>query len=108
MKSFSISYKNLVKELDAHTKGKDGATLIDGLIIEFGKFNAVDYLYGFANFVSGSTFRGCTYWIDSNADLNRVKAHISVMTAFKGLYPQLGRECNYFLDLANKWLARAI
>ena len=105
MKDFSISYQRLVKELDSHTKGKDGATLVDGLIIEHGKFNAVDYLDGFASFVNSSTFRDCKYWIDSKADVNRVKAHNAIMTAFKSLYPQISKECDYFISLAQKWLA---
>ena len=108
MKNFSISYQRLVKELDAHTQHDDGSTLIDGLIIEYGKFNAVDFLYGFANFVSSSTFHGCAYWIDANADANRVKAHRDIMAAFKSLYPQLVRECEYFINLANKWLTSRI
>jgi hypothetical protein len=95
-----MTYKRLVKEIDDHTKGKEGATLIDGLILRYGKVTTMDALYYVAEFWKSAMMMRMDYWYDRRhaSDLNLHPCTCEIMQAMARLYPQYTTECEYFIN----------
>lgn len=96
-----MTYKKLVKEIDEHTKNADGVTLIDGLILEYGKITTVDALDYVAYFINTKTFLEMGYWHTKSDNYQQQKLNASkkIMQALKTIYPKFENEINYYLSI---------
>ena len=95
-----MTYKKLLKEIDEHTKGAEGATLIDGLILKYGKWETVDALDYVASFFKSNTFNRMEYWYTYTDEAHHIKYEITchIMHVLKRLYPETAKKCDYYIN----------
>ena len=92
-----MTYKKLVKELDEHTKDTDGATIIDGLIIEHGQAVAFDALSYMADFFGSRMYNEMRYWREGRERPTQ-KAICKIAEALKRIYPDHVARLDYLIN----------
>ena len=95
-----MTYKQLFKQIDDHTKKADGVSLIDGLILEYGIATAMDAIDYTAYFVGTSSFKAMTYWVE----YPKKPIHYAISkiaSALIPLYPMYETELTYLINRFN-------
>lgn len=91
-----MTYRKLVKEIDEHTKGTDGATLIDGLILEYGQAVVFDALSYMADFFGSRMYNDMRYWREGR-ERPIQKAICKIAEALMRIYPDHVERLEYLL-----------